>query len=66
MATALRCAVVATALALAACGSSSEATVTNRMVPQDQELQDLKRALDAGAITPAEYQQQRQKILTGR
>jgi hypothetical protein len=65
-ASALRTAVVAAALALAACGSSSQATVTNRMVTPDQELRDLQRALDAGAITPAEYQQQRQKILTGR
>ena len=63
---ALRSAVVLAVLGLAACGGSSEATVNNRMVTQGQELQDLQRALDAGAITPTEYQQQRQKILLGR
>ncbi|HTP82233.1 MAG TPA: SHOCT domain-containing protein [Alphaproteobacteria bacterium] len=63
MGAALRCAVVLAALGLTACGSSSETTVTNRMVPPDQELRDLQRALQAGAISPAEYDQQRRKFL---
>jgi hypothetical protein len=32
-------------------------------VSKGQALIDLKRALDAGAISPAEYEKQRQKIL---
>jgi len=59
---ALRCAVVIAALGLAACGGSSETSVNNRMVTPDQELRDLQRALQAGAITPAEYDQQRRKM----
>jgi hypothetical protein len=59
---ALRSAIVVAALGLAACGSSAESTVTNRMVPPEQELRDLQRALQAGAISPAEYDQQRRKM----
>lgn len=54
-------------VALAGCGSDTHHTVvTNRMVTQDQELQDLQRALNAGAISPTEYDQQRHKVLLNK
>lgn len=52
------------AVALAGCSSGKHTVVTNRLVTPDQELHDLQRALDAGAITPAEYDQQRQKVIS--
>jgi hypothetical protein len=56
-------ALVATALLLASCGSSQ--TVNNRLVPPAQAEADLKRALDAGAITASEYQEQVDKLRRG-
>jgi len=56
---------VATALLLASCGESESTTVVNRLVSPAQEEADLKRALDAGAITPDEYQEQLQKLRSG-
>lgn len=51
-------------LATAACGGSTDrTTVENRMVTQEQELKDLRRALDVGAISEEEYQDQRAKLL---
>lgn len=52
-------------LLLAACGSS-HTEVTNRLVTQEQQLTDLKRALDYGAISQTEYDEQRQKMMTGQ
>ncbi len=49
---------------LSACGgggADSSTTVTTTTV--GQQLTDLKKALDAGAITPSEYERQRKKIL---
>jgi len=46
---------------LASCGSSST-TVTNRLVTEQQQETDLKRALDAGAITQDEYQEAIDKL----
>lgn len=54
----------ALALTVAACGSSEKKVVVNRLVPQQQSLTDLKRALDAGAINQTEYDQQVQKVMT--
>jgi ABC-type phosphate/phosphonate transport system substrate-binding protein len=51
---------VATALLLASCGSST--TVHNRLVPQAQAEADLKRALDAGIISQSEYQDQLEEL----
>ena len=56
---------VATALLLTACGSSKSTHVTNRVVSPAQEEADMKRALDAGAVSQAEYQQQIAKIRAG-
>jgi hypothetical protein len=49
---------------LASCGSD-RTTVTNRLVPAAQEEADLKRALDAGAITQSEYEEQLEKLRDG-
>jgi hypothetical protein len=49
-------------LALAGCGSSSHTSVTNRLVSKDQELTDLQRAYEFGALNRSEYEQQRRKI----
>lgn len=54
----------ALALTAAACGSSDKKVVVNRLVPQQQSLTDLKRALDAGAINQTEYDQQVKKVMT--
>jgi hypothetical protein len=51
---------VAAAL-LAGCGET-KTSVTNRVVSPEQESRDLQRALDAGAISPAEFQQQQRKL----
>ncbi|HTY70284.1 MAG TPA: SHOCT domain-containing protein [Alphaproteobacteria bacterium] len=67
IAMALPCALAAVALGLTGCGSDgdepqSTVRITNPMVTPDQELRDLQRALQAGAISPAEYDQQRRKM----
>lgn len=53
-------------LSVAACGGGNKTVVVNRLVSQEQSLTDLKRALDAGAITQTEYDQQVQKVLAGK
>ena len=53
-------------LSVAACGGSDKTVVVNRLVPQQQSLTDLKRALDAGAINQTEYDQQVKKVLAGK
>jgi hypothetical protein len=52
--------------ALAGCGSWSKASVTvtgTTSVSNGQELIDLKRALDEGAISPRDYDKVRKIIL---
>ncbi len=56
------------AMPLTGCGgdeanlkSSNETEI--RTTTMGQELLDLKKALDSGAITPAEYREQKEKIL---
>ena len=56
---------VATAMLLTACGSDST-HVTNRLVPLAQEETDLKRALDYGALTQSEYEEQLEKVRSGQ
>ena len=53
-------------LSVAACGGSDKTVVVNRLVPQQQSLTDLKRALDAGAINQTEYDQQVKKVMAGK
>jgi hypothetical protein len=55
---------VASALLLASCGSD-HTTITNRLVPPAQSEADLKRALDAGAISQSEYNDQIDKLRSG-
>jgi hypothetical protein len=54
-------ALVATAVLLTSCGSDNT-TITNRLVPPAQEQADLKRALDAGALSQSEYEEQLDKL----
>jgi hypothetical protein len=57
---------LAACLALAGCGSSSRATVTVKgttTISSGQELLDLKRALDEGAISRSDYDKVRAIIL---
>jgi hypothetical protein len=52
--------------ALTGCGSSSRANVTvtgTTTISKGQELIDLQRALDSGAISKADYDTVRAKIL---
>jgi hypothetical protein len=58
---------VAIALTLAACGgggSTSTTAVQNTTVSKGQQLIDLKKALDSGAISQRDYDSQRSKILS--
>lgn len=49
---------------LSGCGGGGADAETNvNTTTQGQELLDLKAALDAGAITQEEYDEQREKIL---
>lgn len=53
-------------LGLAACGGGgarSETAIENTTVSRGQALIDLKQALDRGAISPSEYEAQKQRIL---
>ena len=40
-------------------------TINNRLVPPAQEEADLKRALDVGAISQSEYEEQLSKLRSG-
>ena len=51
---------LAACLLLVGCGSS--VTVHNRLVPPEQSAADLKRALDSGAITQKEYEEEMEKL----
>jgi uncharacterized protein YceK len=58
--------VLAACLGLAGCGSSSKATVTVKgttTISKGQELVDLKKALDEGAISQRDYEKVRAIIL---
>jgi hypothetical protein len=59
-ATVMGVSLLAVSLLLASCGSSE--TVNNRLVPPEQSAADLKRALDAGAITQEEYNDEMEKL----
>lgn len=52
---------IALVLTLAGCGSSSHTTVTNRLVSKEQELTDLQRAFEYGALSRDEYERERRK-----
>lgn len=57
---------MAVVLMLGSCGgggSESTTSVQNTTVSKGQQLMDLRRALDAGAISPSDYNTQRAKIL---
>ena len=58
--------VVSAVCGLAACGGGgarSETAIENTTVSKGQALIDLKQALDRGAISPSEYETQKQMIL---
>lgn len=48
---------------LSACGGGGKQTTTVTTISTGQQLTDLKTALDAGAISQAEYDKNRKKIL---
>ena len=49
---------------LTSCGSD-HTTITNRVVSPAQSEADLKRALDVGAISQSEYEEQLSKLRSG-
>jgi hypothetical protein len=53
-------------LAVSGCGGGSDTVVVNRLVTPEQEAQDLKRALDFGAINQSEYDREIRKLRAGR
>ena len=50
-------------LGVAACGGGAEVTSRVSTTTTGQQLMDLKKALDSGAITQQEYEKERKKIL---
>jgi hypothetical protein len=60
-------AAILSSLTLVACGGGGART-TNEItsVTRGQELLDLKKAFDAGALSEREYEQQRRQILERR
>lgn len=57
---------IALMLPLAACGGGGASTTTqvqNTTVSKGQQLIDLKRALDSGAMSAREYETQRDRVL---
>ena len=60
-------AIISVTLALGGCGGGSTKTeVTNQSTTTGQQLLDLKKAYDAGALSEKEYEKQREKILKGK
>jgi hypothetical protein len=53
--------ILAALLALAGCGGSE--TIVKNQASCGQQLQDLKKALDAGAMTQSEYDKARSKAI---
>ncbi|MCV6596047.1 MAG: SHOCT domain-containing protein [Mangrovicoccus sp.] len=54
-------------LGLAACGGGGAKQTTNvQATTVGQQLEDLKSALDSGAMTQAEYEKERKKVLKGK
>ncbi len=54
-------AAITLAILLAGCGAGPT-TTTNRLAPKDQEAADLRRAYDAGLLSPDEYREQRSRL----
>lgn len=57
---------IAVLVLLTGCGSNTNSVVVNRLVSPEQELADLAKARDAGAITPDEYALLRRKVVVGK
>jgi uncharacterized lipoprotein YbaY len=55
----------AVALTLAACGSTEEVTAPSVNVSIGQQLIDLKKARDSGALSAAEYERQKANLIAG-
>jgi hypothetical protein len=56
--------VIVAGVMMAGCGGGgADVHSTVNSVSTGQQLMDLKRALDAGAMTKSEYEQEREKIL---
>jgi hypothetical protein len=54
-------------LSLSACGGGgAEVKSEVNMTSKGQQLIDLKKALDTGAMTPAEYERERAKVLNAK
>jgi hypothetical protein len=51
---------------LGACGGGGRTELTNTTVSTGQQLMDLKKALDSGAISQAEYDKKRKEILAAK
>ncbi len=49
--------------ALAACGSTTEVVPPTVNVSIGQQLIDLKKARDSGALTPSEYERQKARLI---
>jgi hypothetical protein len=52
-------------LVLAACGSTTEVTPPTVNVSVGQQLIDLKKARDSGALTQSEYERQKARLIDG-
>ena len=47
-------------------GGGDETTVRTKTTTTGQELQDLKAAYDKGIITERQYEQQKERLLSGK
>jgi len=56
--------VLASAVTLTGCGGGAQVDQHSTSISQGQELTDLKRALDAGAIDQTDYDKLQKKILS--
>lgn len=56
-------AILSVTLALGGCGGGGKTTVKNESTTTGQQLIDLKKAYEEGAIDESEYERQRKKIL---
>ena len=63
----LRLLALALPLGLVTCGGGgAKSNITNTTVSKGQQLIDLKKALDAGAIQPHEFRKAKKQILSSR